>query len=50
MQAVSHVQVELAVEEFTTPAQGEVAVPWAVTVLVMSPPVVHATVQLHATD
>ena len=50
MLAVSHVQVELAVDELTTPAQGDVAVPWAVTVLVMSPPAAHATVQLQPTE
>jgi hypothetical protein len=50
MVAVSHVQVELAVEEFTVPAQGAAAVPWAVTTFVMSPPEAHATVQAQATD
>jgi hypothetical protein len=50
MLADSHVQVELAVEEFTVPAQGAAAVPWAVTTFVMSPPEAHATVQAQATD
>jgi hypothetical protein len=49
-QATSHVQVELVEDELTVPEQGDAAVPWAVTVLVTSPPVAHATVQLQATD
>ena len=50
MLATLQVQVELAVEEFTVPAQGAEAVPWAVTLFVTSPPAAHATVQLQATD
>ena len=48
--APSQVQVELAVEEFTVPAQGAAAVPWAVTTFVTSPPAAHATVHAQATD
>jgi hypothetical protein len=50
MLAVSQVQVELAVLEFTVPAQGDAAVPWAVTLFVTSPPAAQATVQAQATD
>jgi hypothetical protein len=50
MLADSQVQVELAGEEFTVPAQGAEAVPWAVTTFVMSPAELHATVQTYATD